>query len=156
MQTLLSLAFIISLCLLYTYATDWQARGLNPNVEWHSYTEALSLASQNGKPLCVLFTKPWCGACKSLKNSLKDFHEFVEASKDFNMVNIEEETEEPPSSGNDFLPDGGYIPRLFFVSTDGAVHHEIYNKNGNPTYKYFYQSPTQIVDAMTQAKSLLH
>ena len=39
-----------------------------------------------------------------------------------------------------YAPDGGYIPRILFLSHLGEVVNTLYNEHGNPKYKYFYSS----------------
>jgi len=36
-----------------------------------------------------------------------------------------------------------YIPRLFFVNADGEPL-DVYNEDGNPSYKYFYSSAAAV------------
>lgn len=52
-----------------------------------------------------------------------------------------------------FLLYFSYIPRIFFLSPNGDVRSDIYNKGGNPSYKYFYSNPTAIVASMKKAVS---
>lgn len=58
-----------------------------------SYSEALELSKQNGKPIVVLFTKPWCGACKNLKSQMQGAENFFSVAAKYNMVNVEEDSE---------------------------------------------------------------
>jgi len=49
-----------------------------------------------------------------------------------------------------FAPDGGYIPRVLFLSPAGEVL-DVTNVEGNARYKYYYGAPSQIVSAMKTA-----
>eukprot|EP01121_Diplochlamys_sp_Union-15-3_P015820 TRINITY_DN5289_c0_g1_i1.p1 TRINITY_DN5289_c0_g1~~TRINITY_DN5289_c0_g1_i1.p1 ORF type:complete len:171 (-),score=25.04 TRINITY_DN5289_c0_g1_i1:73-585(-) len=149
MKTYNLLAFaLIFICVVQ--AVDWESRGLNPNVNWLTYQEATEKAKENGKHTMVLFTKPWCGACKTLKKALVQSKKFEEACQQFNVVNVEEDSENPKD--NKFSPDGAYIPRVFFVSSDGVVETDIYNQRGSDKHKYYYSNDVDLVQRMKGAK----
>lgn len=52
-----------------------------------------------------------------------------------------QDAEEP--SDPMYAPDGGYIPRILFISPDGVVQEQLKNKSGNPKYKYYYSDANQ-------------
>ena len=43
----------------------------------------------------------------------------------------------------------------FHSDSKGEVQPEIYNKNGNPQFKFFYYDDKSVVESMKQAKELL-
>ena len=55
---------------------DWNDDG----IDWKPYNEALELAKESGRPICLVFFTEWCGHCK---NYSKVFHDkkLVEKSK---------------------------------------------------------------------------
>jgi protein-disulfide reductase (glutathione) len=63
------------------------------------------------------------------------------------MTNVGD-NDEPRDSK--FAPDGGYIPRILFLTPSGEVM-DVTNTQGNPRYKYYYSSAEQIVPAMEKA-----
>lgn len=95
----------------------------------------------------LIIHKSWCGACKALKPKFKDSEEIAKLSKYFVMVNTldDDEPKDPMYS-----PDGGYIPRILFIS-DGKVQEDLIHENGNPKYKYYYHSPDGIINTMQRA-----
>eukprot|EP00456_Euglypha_rotunda_P030815 TRINITY_DN24001_c0_g1_i2.p1 TRINITY_DN24001_c0_g1~~TRINITY_DN24001_c0_g1_i2.p1 ORF type:complete len:111 (-),score=15.26 TRINITY_DN24001_c0_g1_i2:92-424(-) len=100
--------------------------------------------------MMLIFHKTWCGACKSLKPRFAEATDIEPLAKEFVMVNLQDD--EHPSDPM-YSPDGGYIPRIYFTDASGQVRNEIYNSEGNPKYKYYYSSVSQIVDGMKRAKT---
>ncbi|XP_054764538.1 thioredoxin domain-containing protein 12-like [Lytechinus pictus] len=106
------------------------------------------MAQKTNKPLMLVIHKTWCGACKALKPKFAASEEILKLSSNFVMVNVEDD-EEP--EGSEFQPDGGYIPRILFLNSDGAVQTDLYNTKGNPKYKYFYSNADMVTTAMQLA-----
>ncbi|KAL8562291.1 hypothetical protein ACOMHN_037247 [Nucella lapillus] len=102
-------------------------------------------SSSRGKPTLLLIHKSWCGACKAFKPRFAESQDIQKLSQKFHMVNVEDD-EEP--SGTQYTPDGGYIPRVLFFDSQGQLLKDVYNKNGNAKYKYYYSSPNALVESM--------
>lgn len=49
-----------------------------------------------------------------------------------------------------FQPDGKYVPRILFFTSDGDLITEAYNKHpsADPDHKYFYNTPVQLTETM--------
>lgn len=47
--------------------------------------------------------------------------------------------------------DGGYIPRILFMTPSGDVLPELSNPRANPKYKYYYSSAGQVGQGMQAA-----
>lgn len=120
-------------------------RGFGDHISWFTLDKALAEAKAQNLPIMVVIHKSWCGACKALKPKFAASEEIAKLSKNFVMVNVEDD-EEPKKK--EFSPDGGYIPRILFLSPDGNVQKNYYNSNGNPKYKYFYSDPQSIAITM--------
>ncbi|CAP32745.2 Protein CBG14099 [Caenorhabditis briggsae] len=126
------------------------SHGYPSAIEWVEFDKAIGIAKDLNKPIFFLIHKTWCGACKNLKRELKSSpktDELIILSRKFVMVNVEddEEPEDPK-----YAPDGGYIPRILFLDTDGnplKTNNEQKYKNN----KYFYPLPAQIIDGMERA-----
>jgi len=124
------------------------ARGWNNNIDWLNFDDGLKASKAEQKPMMLLIHKSWCGACKKLKPKFAEDKQIEELSKNFIMVNTLDE-EEPTEK--QYSPDGGYIPRILFLDSEGKVDTSIVNKFGNPNYRYFYPVPTAIIDSMKTA-----
>ncbi|XP_076035510.1 thioredoxin domain-containing protein 12-like [Oratosquilla oratoria] len=124
------------------------ARGLGDAYSWVTLGDGLTKAKETGKPLMLIIHKSWCGACKAFKPKFAGSEEAKMLSSHFIMVNSLD-NEEPTDPK--YAPDGGYIPRILFLDSDGHVHQEIYNKDGNPSYKFYYSDDKTVVTSMKQA-----
>merc|ERR1719272_823968 len=93
-------------------------RGWNDEIEWQTMEAAKEAAATSGKPIMVVIHKTWCGACKSLKPKFAASKEIQKVAEMFEMVNAQDD-EEP--KGEEFTPDGGYIPRIMFLTPGGEV-----------------------------------
>ena len=77
-----------------------------------------------------------------------DSDEIEKLSADFEMVNTED-NDEP--QGDQYQPDGGYIPRILFLNSEGKVQAQI-KDTARTQYQYFYPSATGVIGAMNNAK----
>jgi len=128
------------------------SNGWGAKYNWVSGLElALQRASANQRPVMVIIHKSWCGACKNLKKLFAADEEILELSEHFEMVNLGD-NDEPKEAK--FKPDGGYIPRIFFLHPDGTLLKDIINEAGNEKYKYYHFSPDTILTAMEKVLDL--
>ncbi|XP_071117402.1 thioredoxin domain-containing protein 12-like [Haliotis cracherodii] len=138
------ISVIVFTCLTLSRANQY-ARGWGDDIEWVSLEDGLAKAKAENKPLMLLIHKSWCGACKALKPKFAETKGIISLSKQFIMVNTENE-EEP--SDKQYSPDGGYIPRILFLDPEGKVRKEFINEAGNDRYKYYYPDTEGIVASM--------
>ena len=95
---LLAMLFrLTALCLLLVVVHAAQplpsARGWGDGIEWYSYSEGLAQAKETGKDMLFLFHSTRCGACKRLMPDFAANKQIEELSKNFVMVNVENEEE---------------------------------------------------------------
>ena len=121
------------------------ARGWGDDIAWVEHAVARKIAKKSGRPVMYVVHKTWCGACKNLKPKFAASEEIAKLSAEFVMVNVQD-SEEP--AGDQFKPDGGYIPRILFAGSSGRVDPSVINTVGNPKYKYFYSDAESIVASM--------
>ncbi|XP_045588573.1 thioredoxin domain-containing protein 12 isoform X2 [Procambarus clarkii] len=126
--------------------------GLGEKYDWHTLEDGIKVSKETGKPLMLIIHKSWCGACKAFKPKFAASEDALVLSKKFVMVNTIDD-EEPKEEK--YSPDGGYIPRILFLDSHGEVQHNIYNKNGNPKYKFYYFDDMTVVESMKEAIEVL-
>lgn len=134
----------ISLALLSSCAAALgaESHGLGEAYTWVPFEDAFS----GTKPVMLVATKSYCGACKSLKPQFAASPDILSHAEHFTFVSVGDEFAETDSK---FAPDGGYIPRILFFHADGTPMTDITGPNAQ--YKHFFSSPDQIVAAMVQA-----
>jgi len=150
---LLLLSAIFALVVLTQFADcNKLARGWGDDINWVTLEKAKEISVQDKKPIMVIIHKTWCGACKNLKKDVAKDEALAKFSSNLVMVNMEDD-EEPKDSS--FAPDGGYVPRIFFLSaTTQKVDASIINVAGNQDYKYFYYDTRDLLTSMKKAVEL--
>ena len=131
-------------------ATADASHGWGP-MSWTAWPSALEQSRAEGKPIMLVIHKSWCGACKALRPQFAKSEAIAALADGFVMVNTVDD-EEP--KGEMFAPDGGYIPRVLFLS-EGEVLKDVINVKGNEKYKYYYSSPDDIAASMASVKARL-
>ena len=117
-----------------TFAPGDAARGWGDDFDWRPLPAALAAANATGKPALLLIWKTWCGACKALRPLFAASDELRAAAADFAALVNAADDEEP--AGAQYAPDGGYIPRVLFLSPHGDVITEPYAQNPGAGDKY--------------------
>ena len=118
--------------------------GLGSQYHWLGWK---SLDVSTEKPLMVIIHKPHCPACKSLKSWFSQSEDILRLSRRFSMVNFESGKEDAPK----LEIDGRYVPRIYFLDSQGKVLEQVVNQAGNPNYKFFYYDETSVVQSMEAA-----
>jgi len=120
---------------------DWNDAG----VAWKPYEQGLAEAKESKKPVCLIFYTEWCPHCT---NYAKLFHNaaLIELSKKFVMIRIDKDKDSATSAK--YAPDGDYIPRTFFLTSDGTLLDKVTEQRDN--YKYFYDvsDPASVMRSM--------
>ncbi len=128
---------------------DWN----DAQVQWQPYEQGLAAAKKDKKPIMLIFFTEWCPHCT---NYSKLFHEptVVEQAKRFVMIRLDKDKNGEISK--QYAPDGDYIPRTYFLSSDAKLDPEIHADR--PEYKYFYdeRNSEPLLQKMKAAATKLH
>jgi thiol:disulfide interchange protein len=108
---------------------DWNDAG----IAWRSYADGLAEAKKDGKPICLIAFTEWCPHCKNYSGVFHD-PKVVEMSKKFVMIRLDQDQNKDLLK--DMGPDGQYIPRTLFLSSDGKLDADL--RTPRETYRYFY------------------
>ncbi len=148
----LRLATVVAVAIAAAVATagparaggDWNDAG----VKWMSYEDGLAAAKKESKPICLIVYTEWCPHCANYSGVFHD-PKVVEESKKFVMIRIDKD--KFPDISRKYAPDGEYIPRTYFLKSDGTLDPEIHAPRDQ--YKYFYDEhvPGSVLGGMEQA-----
>ena len=125
-------------------AEDWNDK----EVAWKSYDDGLAQAKKEGKPICLIFFTEWCPHCQHYSGVFHD-PKVVEKSKQFVMIRLDKDKNADISKK--YAPDGEYIPRTYFLASDGTLDPEIHAPRDQ--FKYFYDEmqPGGVLTGMDDA-----
>ena len=125
-------------------AHDWNDSG----IAWKSYADGLALAAKEKKPICLVVFTEWCPHCK---NYAAVFHDPLvgERAKQFVMIHVDKDQQ--PDVSKKYQPDGEYIPRTYFLKSDGTLDPDL--KAPRDKFQYFYdeKDPASVLAAMDAA-----
>ncbi|XP_012536084.1 thioredoxin domain-containing protein 12-like [Monomorium pharaonis] len=121
--------------------------------KWRNLQEGFQEAKISRKPIFLLIYKPGCPTCEKLKPKFNNSIRILDLSQHFVMVGVRKDEMILMQDKARFQPDGTYVPRILFFTPDGEFMKDIYNRHpkADNKYKYFYSSPSQIVDSMILA-----
>lgn len=110
-------------------AAEWNY----PAIAWRSATYGLSKMRAERRPGLVVVMAAWCSACKGYRALFRD-PEIIEAAKNFEMILIDGDA--TPDRAAEWNLDGGYFPRTFITTPEGAVEPRY--TGPNPNYPHFF------------------
>lgn len=115
---------------------DWN----DNSIRWHSYEDGLKAAAAESKPICLVFYANWCPHCVKFSTIFREA-KMISETKKFVMIRIDNDTNGEISAR--YVPDGKYVPRVFFLSSAGQLDPQI--QAPRKEYKYFYdeRSPSR-------------
>ena len=155
-RTRKALGFVFAIGLMASLAPaaalaggDWNDSG----IAWRSFDDGLKEAKASKKPVCLVVYTEWCPHCT---NYSKVFHDpkVVEESKKFVMIRLDKDKNKELTKK--YAPDGEYIPRTYFLSSDGTLDPALTAPRSE--YKYFYDeaNSAQLLASMDAALKKLH
>lgn len=115
-------------------------------IDWQPYAQGLERAKAEGKPVCLVLYTDWCPHCQNYSRVFDD-PRVVERSRSFVMMRFNADQER--EIANRYAPDGGYVPRTFFLAPDGALQADV--RAPRPKFMYFYDEddPASLLAGMS-------
>ena len=128
---------------------DWN----DGQIAWKSHEEGLAAAKKEKKPVCLVLYTEWCPHCA---NYSKVFHDpkVVEQSKRFVMIRLDKDKNAELSRR--YAPDGEYIPRTYFLASDGTLDPSIHAPREKFMYFYNESDPASVLAGMDAALAKVH
>jgi protein-disulfide reductase (glutathione) len=123
------------------------ANGWGEDIAWRSLDDGMATAKQTDRPMMLIVWTSWCPKCRALKQKFAENGEVQELSKQFVMVNVDQD-ELPEVSKHG--PDGDYIPRLMFFDADGEIDDAVLNTKRRRA-RYFYSPVDDVAAKMREA-----
>lgn len=118
-------------------------------IAWRTPAEGFAEAKQSGKPVMLVLFTTWCPHCKNFSKMFDD-PRIAEAAKGLIMVRVDADKDEATSTK--YQPDGGYIPRTFFLKSDASLVTTIKANDGKYGYFYDERDPAPLLASMARAK----
>ena len=128
------------------YPADWNLQGIT----WWPYGPGMLQAKKTNKPIVLIFFVDWCPHCHHYSRVFHD-PRLVEAARDFVMIRVDRDLNRDISEEYDL--DGDYIPRTFFLHSDGELMTDL--DTGRDEYRYFLDEyePEETLELMAKAKA---
>ncbi|KAF6200942.1 hypothetical protein GE061_005389 [Apolygus lucorum] len=118
-------------------------------IPWRkSLSDALEYAKLDFRPVMVIIWMDGCPSCTELMPQVANSNEIAKLiSEEFSAVTLNEHRDDVKK----FSLDGGYTPRIYFLSPKGNVDARFYNKwDPEPEFKFYYPSVKGIVKSMKE------
>ncbi len=121
-------------------------------IEWQAFATGLQQAKSENKPVCLVFYTEWCPHCRAYSHVFED-ERVVERARDFVMIRVDADAD--PALSAKYMPDGKYIPRTYFLTSDGTLDGSLHAPAKH--YQFFYDEddPTSLLLGMQAAAQKL-
>jgi protein-disulfide reductase (glutathione) len=143
------IGLLVAAAAAFAGAENWN----DDNIHWMTYDEGMAAAKKSHQPICLIFYTTWCPHCGNYSKLFSD-PEVVKRSQSFVMIRLDKDKNKELSQK--YKPDGEYIPRTYFLSSDGALDESLAEQREQ--FKYFYSesNPASILAGMDRALKKLH
>lgn len=102
-------------------------------IAWLPFEAGLARARAERKKMVLVLHAVWCVHCRNFEHVFED-PRVVARARDFVMVHIDIDQE--PSVASRYAIDGSYVPRTFFLNSEGSALADI--DAHRPSYRYFF------------------
>jgi len=117
---------------------------------WYEIQDAIVHAKQHRMPILFLIHRTTCPACKAVLRMLARDEDFREKAKLFINAEVEDDTDEKTADA--YNVDGGYVPRIYFITPEGKVWEDIWNVGTQYLdNKFYYYEISAVLRSMDKA-----
>ena len=119
-------------------------------IRWLDYDTGLARARAEGKPICLVLHAAWCPHCHTYARVFSDPLVVAESRR---LVMIRVDVDRAASVAARYALDGTYVPRTYFLKSDGTVLDRI--DAHRERYRYFFdeRNAASILGGMAAALS---
>lgn len=122
------------------------------HIDWQSYQKGLRTARAEHKPVCLVFFATWCPHCAHYAHVFNS-PEVARLARRFVMIRLD--VDQNPALGARFAVDGEYVPRTYFLSSDGQLDPSISAERARFRYFYDERNPASLLGGMRRALAAL-
>lgn len=117
-------------------------------ISWLDYDAGIARARAEGKPVCLVMHADWCPHCRTYSRVFDDPRVVAQARR---LVMVRVNVDQVPAVATRFAVDGTYVPRTYFLRSDGTVMEQI--DAHRPQFRYFFDEndPGSILGGMVAA-----
>ena len=126
--------FVLLFLLIFTATLQADDKWNVEAIDWLTLESALDDASNSKKKIMLVLHSEGCGACDDYSKLFREGAVAI-ASKDLLMVLIDDDADEDISEK--YSLDGSYVPRTYFLNSDGSVMDVRVGKEGD-RFQYYY------------------
>jgi thioredoxin-like negative regulator of GroEL len=123
---------------------DWNAA----QIAWQTFDTGSARARAEHKPMCLVFFADWCPHCRNYAHVFED-PRVVDRAR--NMIMVHVNVDEAPDVAARYAIDGAYVPRTYFLSSDGTPIAGIDAQRDRFRYFFDEHDPAGLLTAMASA-----
>ena len=122
-------------------------------IRWQPFEAGLAAAARDKTPICLVISTEWCPHCTNYSRVFGNPDVVARSSR---LVMIRVDADKDPEISRRYAPDGEYVPRTLFLSSDGAVDPSIHAPRNRSIYFYSESDPSSVLAGMDAALGKLH
>jgi thiol-disulfide isomerase/thioredoxin len=137
-----------------TGASSSMTRGVSKDgwnttqIKWQVFATGMRQAKSENKPVCLVFYTQWCPHCRAYSHVFED-ERIVARARDFVMIRVDDDAS--PEISARFMPDGKYIPRTYFLTSDGTLDASLHAPTKEYQFFYHEHDPSSLLAGMQAA-----
>ena len=117
-------------------------------IRWLDYDAGLARARAEGKPICLVMHADWCPHCHTYARVFDDARVVAQSRR---LIMVRVNVDQVPAVATRYSVDGTYVPRTYFLRSDGTVLERV--DAHRERFRYFFDEndPGSILGGMIAA-----